>query len=260
MRSNLAAAGVAILFSLAFSAGAQTSGGGYLAGHEPDAVLVIPQAPAAGSARDKADRAIFKATRALKDTPRWTLAQNDVKLSTPDFYRDFSCAVGVILTEASLPALTAILDKTDPDIEAAYSPAKARYRRKRPYLRDQGPICVPRSGALDKSYDYPSGHASFAWATGLIIAETAPDRAGPILQRARAFGESRAVCGVHSASAVEEARTAASTVVAALDADAAFQADIVKARAEMTALRASPGAARPRACEAEQALTAATPW
>jgi len=248
MRSNLAAAGVAILFSLAFSAGAQTSGGGYLAGHEPDAVLVIPQAPAAGSARDKADRAIFKATRALKDTPRWTLAQNDVKLSTPDFYRDFSCAVGVIL------------DKTDPDIEAAYSPAKARYRRKRPYLRDQGPICVPRSGALDKSYDYPSGHASFAWATGLIVAETAPDRAGPILQRARAFGESRAVCGVHSASAVEEARTAASTVVAALDADAAFQADLVKARAEMTALRASPGAARPQACEAEQALTAATPW
>jgi acid phosphatase (class A) len=68
------------------------------------------------------------------------------------------------------------------------------------------------------------------------------------------------VCGVHSASAVEEARTAASTVVAALDADAAFQADLVKARAEMTALRASPGAARPQACEAEQALTAATPW
>jgi acid phosphatase (class A) len=243
---------------VALPAGAESPG--YLAGHEPDAVLVIPQAPAAGSARDEADRAIFKATRALKDTPRWALAQNDVKLSTPDFYRDFSCAVGVVLTEKALPALTAILDKTDPDIEAAYDPAKARYKRVRPYLRDDGPICVPRTRALDKSYDYPSGHASYAWVTGLIIAQTAPDRTGPILQRARAFGESRAVCGVHSASAVEEARTAASTIVAALDADAVFRADLAKARKQMDALRASPNARKPQTCAAEAALTAATPW
>jgi acid phosphatase (class A) len=32
---------------------------------------------------------------------------------------------------------------------------------------------------------------------GLILAELAPERATPILNRGRAYGESRVVCGVH---------------------------------------------------------------
>ena len=256
MRSNLALA--ALLSCLASAAGAETAG--YLAGREPNELAVIPQAPAPGSARDEADRAIFRATRALKNTARWALAQNDVKLSTPDFFRDFSCAVGVSLRQDRLPTLAAILEKSDPDMDLAVDPAKQRFKRPRPYLRDEGPTCEPRSEQMSKTYDYPSGHAAYGWATGLIIAQLAPDRTGPILQRARAYGESRAVCGVHSASAVEASRTAASALLAALNADAAFRVDVAKAHREMAALRASPGAAKPEACTAEQALTAATPW
>jgi acid phosphatase (class A) len=233
---------------------------GYLAGREPDTVLVVPQSPEPGSPRDEADRAIFKATRTLDGTPRWALAQNDVKLSVADFLRDFSCAVGVSLTEKNAPALVTLVRKTFPDMVVAYSRPKDLYRRPRPYLRDPGAICTPRSDLLDKSFDYPSGHATFAWTTGLILAEAAPDRAGPVLARARAFGESRAVCGVHSASAVTEARTAGAVLFAALEADSAFRNDLAAARSEMTALRASPAAEKPEACEAEAALIAKTPW
>ncbi|MBV8683765.1 MAG: phosphatase PAP2 family protein [Caulobacteraceae bacterium] len=251
-------AGVGAVCAAAAVALAQSSPtGGYLAGHEPDTVAVVPQAPAPESPRDVEDRAIFKATRALQGSPRWTLAQNDAVVTIPAVLKDFSCAAGVALSEQKAPALVTILKRLSPDIAAAYSTPKDLYRRPRPYMRDEGPICTPRSKALDETFDYPSGHATFAWTYGLILAELIPDRAGPILQRARAFGESRAVCGVHSASAVTEARTAASTLFAALQASPAFQEDLRAARMQLASLREAP---EPNACRTEEALTARTPW
>ena len=49
----------------------------------------------------------------------------------------------------------------------------------------------------------------------MILAELEPDRASDILVRARAYGESRVVCGVHNASAVEGGRIIAAAMVAA---------------------------------------------
>jgi acid phosphatase (class A) len=259
MRIGLGVAtGVCLMGVLSAVALAQTPpSAGYLVGREPDTVAVVPQAPAPGSPRDLEDRAIFKATRALEGSPRWALAQNDVDLRIPSVLRDFSCAAGVTLTEQNAPALVAILTKLYPDLQSAYGGPKDLYRRSRPYLRDPGPICTQRSKRLDESFDYPSGHATFAWTYGLILAELLPDRTGPILQRARAFGESRAVCGVHSASAVTEARTAASALFAALQASPTFQEDLRSARAQLATIRETP---EPAVCHAEQALTARTPW
>ena len=253
-------ASVALTALLAGAAGRAAPSEGYLAGHEPNTIMVAPQAPAVGSARDNADRAIFKATRSLQGSPRWVLATRDANISIADFLNDFSCAMGVSLNERNVPALAAVLRQSSPDIVTAYSAPKELYKRPRPYLRDQGPICVERDEVLDESYDYPSGHATFGWATGMVIAEAAPDRAAAILARARAYGESRAVCGVHSASAIDAARMAATTLLTALDGNAAFQADMAAARPEIAALRASTGAIRPSGCQAEAALIAKTPW
>lgn len=230
---------------------------GYLSQGEPDTVAVTPQSPAPGSVRDAADRAIFKATRSLQGSPRWALAQNDAVLTIPALLRDFSCAAGLDLTEQDAPALVLVWRRLYPDINAAYSAPKNLYRRPRPYMRDDGPICVPRSKALDESYDYPSGHATFGWTWGLVLADLIPARAGSILARARAFGESRAVCGVHSASAVTEARTVGSSVFSAVQSSPAFQADMAAARRQLASLPGSPPAP---ACQAQAALLAPTPW
>ena len=238
------------------------SGSGYLAGREPDTVSILPQAPGVGSARDTADRDIFRSTRALKTNApeRWALARRDADVTIPDLLADFSCALDIQLDAASAPALTALLRKLLPDMVATYSAPKDLYRRPRPYLRDEGDLCIGRSDALDKTFDYPSGHATFAWTVGLILTELAPERAGALLARARAFGESRAVCGVHSASAVAEARTAGAALVAALHGDAVFRADVERARSELAALRTH--ALKPKAdvCAAETALTRRSPW
>jgi hypothetical protein len=56
---------------------------------------------------------------------------------------------------------------------------------------------------------------------------------------------------------VTEARTAAATLFAALQASPAFQEDLRSARAELAAIRETP---EPGQCRAEEALTARTPW
>lgn len=221
-------------------------------------IAAIPQPPAPTSPRDKADRAIFRQTRSLKGTPRWTLAQSDADLTK--LLSDFDCALGAPLTAKSAPRLLALLIKAAPDVDAAFNTPKDFYKKMRPFMRDRGAICVPRSKDFDKSFDYPSGHATWSWAIGLILARIAPDRAPQILQRARAIGESRVVCGVHSASAVEAGRTAADTVVSALAGDPAFRKDVVAAREEIVALRASAPKPDAGVCREEATLIAKTPW
>lgn len=230
---------------------------GYLGDKVMDTSTVLPAAPAPASPQAEADRAIFVATRALKGTPRWDMAISD--LDERKVVYAMRCAIGVEIKElGEAPKLSRVLLRVAPDLTRAVDAPKAFYNRKRPYLEQAGEICTTRSEMLAGSPDYPSGHASWGWAVGLILAELAPDRAIPILQRARAFGESRAVCGVHTASAVAAGRDNGAAVVAAVHGTPDFRADMDAARAELAALRAKAGPLE--GCEAEAAILARAPW
>jgi len=253
-RMILMAAGAALM--AAGVASAQLPWKGYLGETAPDTTFVIAPAPQPGSPQAEADRAIFKATRALEGTPRWEMAIADSH--EREIGKAMACALGAEISMASTPKLYSLLLKFAPDLTTAVDRPKAYYARKRPYLVDEGNICVPRSDALAASPDYPSGHASWGWGTGLILAELAPDRAAQILRRARAFGESRVVCGVHNASSVAAGRDNGTAVVAALHGLEAFRKDMVEARAELDELRAR--SKPPERCAAEEALVAQPAW
>lgn len=255
MRIILAAGATALLATGA--AWAQLSLPGYFGGRVLDTSTVVPAAPAPGSPQAQADAAIFAATRALKGTPRWDMAVAD--LDERRVVYAMRCALGVEIRDlADAPKLSRVLLRVAPDLSKAVDTPKAFYNRKRPYLEQEGEICTARSEALAKSPDYPSGHASWGWAVGLILAELAPDRAVPILQRARAFGESRAVCGVHTASAVAAGRDNGAAVVAAVHGVPDFRADMEAARAELAELRAKAGPVE--GCAAEAAVLVEAPW
>jgi len=221
----------------------------------PDAMATIPPAPKAGDPRNDLDWVIFKATRKLESSERWALAQNDDDYRPAALLKDYSCAVGAELTAQNAPTLARILARTTADAGTAAQRAKEVYQRTRPYLNNPGNICIERTDSLSKSFDYPSGHASLGWVSGLVVAQLAPDRATPILARARAFGESRVVCGVHNMSAVEAGRTNGASVFAALQASADFQAAMATAKAEIAAARASGKAPDAAACAKEAELT-----
>jgi len=235
---------------------------GYLtAAQTASVVQVVPPAPATGDARYQADMAIFHATRGLEGSPRWTMAQSDDKLSIAAMLETFRCALGLALTPENAPKLAKLIARAYSDAGSAANVIKVRYQHKRPFQIAEGDVCVSPQGkaALEKSPDYPSGHTALGWETGLILAELLPESASDVLARARAFGQSRVVCGVHNASAVEAGWMTA-TVVFALEQDSpAFHADLEAARSEIAALRADVKA-KPESCGLESKTLSVNPY
>lgn len=219
----------------------------------PDLRTVVPPAPAAGDARDQIDRAVFKATRSMEGSERWQLAHEDNDLSTAGLLRIFSCSVGLKLTDHDAPHLAKLLTRVSTDSNAVNVAVKDRYKRKRPFLVDEGPTCIDKIPSLVNAFDYPSGHTTMGWLTGLILAEIAPEHATAILVRARSYGESRLICGVHNASAVESGRMLGSALFAVLESEEAFRHDMSEARKETKELSKKSTAANPM-CAGEAAL------
>lgn len=220
----------------------------------PDAVATIPPAPKEGDTRNTLDWEIFRKTRALEGGDRWKLAQADDSYRPEYLLSAFSCAAGVSLTPQNAPTLATILSRTTVDAGLAAEAAKQLYQRTRPFMHNEGNVCIARSAGLDASFDYPSGHASLGWMAGLVVAQLVPDHASSILARGRAFGESRVVCGLHNMSAIEAGRTNAAGVYAALQGSPEFTSAMVTARQEIAAARASGAAPDPAVCAREAEL------
>jgi acid phosphatase (class A) len=80
-----------------------------------------------------------------------------------------------------------------------------------------------------------------------------PENGNALIARGRAIGDSRVVCGVHNASAVEAARLLTSSTMALVTATPEYQADLAAARAELAALRNGQYAKpEPKRCEEEE--------
>ncbi len=225
----------------------------YLAPGAVDILSVLPPAPVKGDPRYEADREIFKMTRKLQGTPRWTMATSDVSWANGQMLQNFSCALGISITPDQAPKLMALLGKAGNDTQRETGVAKNFYKRARPFNIDDGEICQPKK-ELGDSYDYPSGHTTGGWTWALALADVVPDRASQILARGRAYGESRIVCGAHNASAVEAGRLSATVTMTVVRTTAAYQRDLKAARLEMCHLRSTAPA--PKSCDAEKALIA----
>lgn len=227
---------------------------GYLPVQAVGAEAYLAPPPARGSARDLGDLDVYAATRALEGTDRWRLAQSDANGESPAAPKAFDCALGTSLDVAKQPILIRMLMRASTDGDNLSRSAKVKFARPRPFLVKEGPICVARESWLVEQGAYPSGHAATGWTWGLILSELAPDRTEALMSRARSFGESRVVCGVHYVSDIEAGRAVASVTLARLRSDPAFIADLAKARAELAAARASTPA--PANCPARNALDA----
>ena len=214
--------------------------GGYLPFDAiPDSAVLLPPPPAEGSAAMARDAEVSRENLKLKETPRWDLAYRDAQLIFPEAFYGFSCIMGVPITETATPTLYALLRKIALDAGFSTRGAKGKYNRLRPFMLNNEPICTPDvKDALMNNGSYPSGHTAVGWAWALVLAELSPELTDAIIARGREFGESRLVCNVHWQSDVDAGRFMASATVARLHAEAAFRADMDKAREELQTARA----------------------
>lgn len=230
---------------------------GYLAASElPDSLALLATPPAAGSAAQEADNAAFHALCALQGGARGKLASDDANLKFPAAAEAFSCTLGIPVSEQATPHLNMLLRRTLSDAGSATFKAKSQYQRARPFMVFKTESCTPLEEAhLAKDGSYPSGHSAAGWAWALVLAEVAPERSDALLQRGRAFGQSRGICGVHWQSDIEAGRLVGAAAVARLHANPVFMAQLGAARNEVAKARAD-GAKPARDCTAEAASLA----
>lgn len=217
----------------------------------PDHRAFLPPPPADDSVLGVADLEVFRATRALEGSARWQLAASDAEAGGNKMLEHFGCALGTKLTIAEAPALARVIARASADLGPMIGGSKDHYQRPRPFLVEEGPVCVPYTEPLAQSGSYPSGHAASGWLHALLFAEVVPEHTAPILARGRAYGESRVVCGVHYVSDVEAGRVVATALIAALHGNAEFLADVAAARSEAAALRALREAPDTQSCSNE---------
>ena len=214
---------------------------GYLpASAYPDSLALLPPPPAAGSPAQAADDDAYRTSRKLQGTARWHIAAADADLRFPQAAGVFACALGMPISAEATPHLNMLLRRTLADAGLATYKAKDHYVRSRPFTVANDPTCTPSQEAgLRKDGSYPSGHAALGWAWALVLTEAAPDRTDALVQRGRAFGQSRVVCGVHWQSDVDAGRLIGAATVARLHANADFEAQLSAARDEIAAARAA---------------------
>ena len=238
------------------------TGSGYLNGYLtttqlPDSLALLPPPPAPGSTAQTADNDSFHRLGALRGTPRGELARQDAQLKFPAAAQAFACALGVPVSAQDTPHLDMLLRRTLTDAGRATYKAKDHYQRTRPFVAFAQPSCTPQEEPyLAKDGAYPSGHAAVGWAWALVLAQVAPDRTDALLQRGRAFGQSRGICGVHWRSDIEAGRLVGAATVARLQSDAVFNAQLALARTEMAQARQRGATPGPQCTAHHEALAA----
>ena len=218
----------------------------------PDGLALLPPPPAVGSAAFAADEDAYRATRKLRDSPRWVLAAKDADLSFPNAAETFSCALGMSVSEQATPHLNILLLRSLADASRTSQGPKKHYKRRRPFAFFGDASCTPLEKTSDDSF--PSSHATIGWAWALVLAEIAPDRADDILVRGLAFGQSRVICGMHWQSDVEAGRVIGAALVSRLHANPVFAAQLTAARREIESARGTSAKSPPDCAAEAQAL------
>ncbi|MFQ3193331.1 MAG: acid phosphatase (class A) [Colwellia sp.] len=202
----------------------------------PDGIALLPNAPIAGNVEDKRLNAVIIANQ---EGLRWDLATSDDNLEFPVAASMFSCAIDAEISKVETPQLYRLLRRSATDAGLSTYAAKKQYQKKRPFMINDTPSCVPaKESHLRTSGSYPSGHAAIGWLWGQIFSEIAPKYSDKALARGWAVGESRLVCNVHWQSDVEAGRTMGAATFARLHANTEFTSAIAAAKLEIALVRA----------------------
>ena len=203
----------------------------------PDAVAIIPAPVKTDDPRFAGEKAYYEWGKALRGRARGKIAREDASNSMDDMAKLFEEAIGLRFSEELTPNLYRLLSKATKTSSAANKKTKSYYSRLRPYVEFSEPTGLPEEEESHrKSASYPSGHTTKGWTMALILSELLPERSQDILEVGYRYGTSRVILGYHYQSDVQEARAAASGIVAVLHSSEEFRKDLRKAQKEIDSM------------------------
>jgi len=213
----------------------------YLKAGQPNAAEVLAPPPLPGSAEEAADLALVVSVSKACSSNDIMLAFSEKKFSV----FNFTPAVGELFRPERLQRTAAFFERVQADAAAAADGAKEYWKRPRPYTLNPSLA----SGKLEKSFSYPSGHATEGMVLALVLAELLPEQRVAILAVGRGLGWHRVGIGRHYATDIYAGRVFAQAIVRAMEINPDFQHDFADAKAEMAAAAAAggslPGSATP---------------
>jgi acid phosphatase (class A) len=212
----------AALVALLIAVLAPTSAGAqqhyyYLNPGQLDLSLLLPPPPDVASAQSQADEAEVAAVLAARTHTQVFQAQEE-SVRTVFFYAP---AIGQEFTAARLPVTAHFFARVGSDVKNLIDGAKAYWNR-------------PRPGATQsKRGSYPSGHAAFAAASAILLAQLLPAKRDAVFTQARTFAEDRIILGRHYPSDIASGWTAGTLAAYVMMQDQGFNHDFAQAQAEL---------------------------
>ena len=213
---------------------------GYVSAGDVDLTRLLPPPPVPGSAADAAELNTVLEIQKTRTAAQVEHARADQRTSV----LRFAGALGAELDAPRLPRNTVLFRLIALDVVAVTRPAKAHWRRPRPFVASDE--VKPVLGTSRTDWSYPSGHATFGCTAAIVIANMVPERSAAVFERGRDYGQSRVIGGVHYPRDVEAGCTAGTVVAAALLRNVAFRYRLLTPKgseniAQGRPLRAHPG-------------------
>ena len=138
-----------------------------------------------------------------------------------------------ITVEQLSPAAKHLFDCIANSVGEAVHEAKTSFTRTRPYLVEGNKLHVLKTLSDQDSSSYPSGHATYGAAVGLVLAEIFPEKKKDIQKRIQDYGYSRLVSGAHFRSDVYAGQVAGGAIAASLLSNEAFREELKNVRVEL---------------------------
>jgi acid phosphatase (class A) len=191
-----------------------------------DMKALLPEPPADDSKQTRCEVEYMLVIQQARTPEEVARAASEVVLT----HEAFAAVIGPSFNFREHPATDALLRQVEIDTDAVAFEAKRFWNRPRPY--DLDPRIKP---AIDKhpSAAYPSGHSSRAYSWAIVMGELFPQRKDALLARAAQVAQDRVIGGVHYPSDITAGRKVGTEVARKILTSEKFQADLVKAKAEL---------------------------
>jgi acid phosphatase (class A) len=217
---------VALLFAFLFSP-VLAERGNFISPDQVDLVKILAPPPANDSPQTQAEIQELIRIQEKRTSQEEAAAQSDVKMTIFHVAGD---VLGPKFTPENLPIAAKFFERLGTDEGLILNYAKDAWNRPRPFmLSEKVKPCVRQS----KSGAYPSGHATYGYLSGIVLANMVPEKKAEIFARVDQYGYHRMIGGVHYRSDVEAGRISGTVIAAIMMQNPNFREEFSKARSEV---------------------------